>query len=1311
MDLSLMEDGRIEDSTGNITGSWGCNYLDLNFNITYYDSIEAYCWAGVPVELKYQGHATVSESGGVYTYTGSGTVLSQTWTYTYANCPTIGNKTVTCGSKTFSLSAIARGANGSPADNNNTVNEEGDGPGKTSCTGLPNYWINTATLNLFVQDRVCMYPGRGPQLAMTHSYNADPARVGMFGMGWSFAYQYGITKTKNGVAATTATLKKGSGQEIDYGGLIYEYDEPPKNFTPPSGSGNPDKLTWMGDYWLWVEKDTHWTYRFDKSVTGGVTSDTEFRLTSITDTGNNQLNISYTPDNLIESITDAPGRITFFTYDSSNRVTRMDAPDGRFATYAYDSRHNLVQSVDLFGATTIYTYDAGGLMTSLSTDGQTTQFQYAAVAGVLRISSVTDANGKTTRYAMVPDPYGYGPTTVTKTDPLGNNIVYTSTSKAFTSSVTDPLTNIFTTEYAGGNPVAITDALGKQTTKTYDARGNVTRITDAKGYFTTFTYDSNDNMTGTTDALGKISTFTYDAKSNLIKIASPLNNQTVMEYDDLGQMTGMTDAAGNKTIFTYNDFGNLVSTTDPLGNTTSYTYDAVGINKTSVTDARGNKTTFSFDANNRLTGVTHPDGTFRTYAYDCCSMTGITDEKGNTTTFTHDKVLNQTKVIDPAGSLTEMMYDGNGNLITVRDPLSRSTTNSYDTANRPVRHTNPLSGSITYSYDGNGNLTTLADERSKQTQFTYDVNNRLLTNTDPLNEVTQFVRDELNRVKQIITPQSGEILYHFDDDGRMTDKFFNATNVASITRDGNGNIISVIDPVGSSTYAYSSRNELTGITWQDGATATFTYDEVGNIGGIQYPETLSATYEYDSRNRVQRITWGGATVTFEYDPVGNLVKETRSNGTVSEYAYDAANRLTGVNHKKGTSSFAQVHYIRDAAGNIVNENSSTATPLTFAAETFNGVYNDANQISTRGSDAYTYDKNGNLTTVTGTRPMNATYDPENRLLSLALSETTSTYAYNGLGARVSKSQGSGTTNYHYDHLGRLLFETDQNGNVIASYCYAGGILAAMQASDGSVYYYHFDKTGNTLAMTDAAGNVVNAYRYEPFGKVMTHTGAVRNPFTYVGAFGVMDEGDGIYYMKNRYYDANTGKFMQKDPIGFAGGINLYAYVGNNPVDSVDPEGLENSPEFIANYKARTIANRATREMNQSPEALKQKSLRELKAGFDYLEKSFPEIAAEMLKITSIDDTLEGAKGRVDWRGRCVINVSLHTTHTPKEIAKTLIHEWAHVRQNSNIWIMAGTGVWRVGGIPYMMLKNQITGRSDSWDILESTAIKNEGFIK
>lgn len=1039
--------------------------------------------------------------------------------------------------------AITHGLNGSPGDNKNTVHEGGNGPGKTSCTGLPNYWINTATLNLFVQDRVCMYPGRGPQLAMTHSYNAYPARIGMFGKGWSFAYQYGITKTMTGVSATTATLRKGSGQELDYRGLT---DTSPSNFDPPSG--NHDKLTWMGDYWLLVEKDTQWTYRFDKSVTGGVTSDTEFRLTSITDTGNNQLIISYTPNNLIQSITDAPGRITTFTYDSSNRVTRMDAPDGRFATYEYDSSGNLAQSVDLLGTQTIYTYDASGLMTSLSAGGKTTQFQYAAVAGVLRISSVTDANGKMTSYSM-------SGSTVTKTDPLGNNTVYTSTSDSFTSSVTDPLSNIYTTTYTEGNPTSFTDAKGNITYKEYDARGNVTKITDSLGNVSTFAYDPNDNMLSSTNALGEIWTYTYDSGNNLIKIVSPLNNQTVMEYDNLGQMTGITDAAGNKTVFTYNDFGNLASTTDPLRNTTSYTYDAKGINRTSATDARGNRTTFTYDANNRLTGITHPDGTSRSYTYDCCSNTAITDENGNSITFARNPLLNLTKVTDAMGNISESGYDVNSNLSSITDPLLMVTRFTYDAANRLTTAANPLSGSIANTYDPNGNITALKDEMGKQTGFIYDKNNRLLTATDPVGNAVSVTRDPLGRVSVMNKARGNGITTTYDPEGKLLSR----TGAGSYLYDALGNLTKLTDATGITTFVYDAVSRTTGITYPDTLSVSFTYDAAGNISGLTYPGGLSASYTYDTRNRLRSVSWGGATTTFTYDNVGNVTGETRPNGTGTVYAYDKNNQLLSIKHSKGANDIATFAYTRDALGNTTAETRTPPDQYTFSDSVIDTAYNDANQIinSVGNQNAtYTHDADGNLTAVSGPKSESFTYDELNRLTQMTINGVVTTFKYNGINHRVQAVRNGQTHNYHYDMGGRLLFETDAGNLITAYYLYAGKRLIGMRTKEGNDYFHLFDKTGNTIALTDATGAVASTYTYESFGTVITSTGDIYNPFKYVGAYGVMDEGNGIYFMKHRYYDAATGRFLQKDPIGFAAGqTNLYAYVGGNPVTGIDPMGL------------------------------------------------------------------------------------------------------------------------------------------------------------
>jgi RHS repeat-associated protein len=129
------------------------------------------------------------------------------------------------------------------------------------------------------------------------------------------------------------------------------------------------------------------------------------------------------------------------------------------------------------------------------------------------------------------------------------------------------------------------------------------------------------------------------------------------------------------------------------------------------------------------------------------------------------------------------------------------------------------------------------------------------------------------------------------------------------------------------------------------------------------------------------------------------------------------------------------------------------------------------------------------------------------------------------------------------------------GNTLNAYYICGLGLLYKVDDGGNAYYYHYTFTGNTAAMTDQAENIVNSYAYTPFGELAGKDETVSNPFRYVGKFGVMDDGSGLLYMRARYYDPDLGRFITKDPIGFAGGVNLYAYVGGNPVGLIDPLGL------------------------------------------------------------------------------------------------------------------------------------------------------------
>ncbi|MEW5950236.1 MAG: RHS repeat-associated core domain-containing protein [Thermodesulfobacteriota bacterium] len=141
-----------------------------------------------------------------------------------------------------------------------------------------------------------------------------------------------------------------------------------------------------------------------------------------------------------------------------------------------------------------------------------------------------------------------------------------------------------------------------------------------------------------------------------------------------------------------------------------------------------------------------------------------------------------------------------------------------------------------------------------------------------------------------------------------------------------------------------------------------------------------------------------------------------------------------------------------------------------------------------------------------------------------------------------------------DIAGNLLAEADGSNNITRYYIHGLGLVAMVTPSD-EVYCYYYNATGSTVAMTDSSQTMVNKYAYDPFGKVTNQEEAIPQPFKFVGQYGVMTEPNGFCYMRARYYDPNVGRFISEDPIGFEGGdVNLYAYVGNNPVVLIDPLG-------------------------------------------------------------------------------------------------------------------------------------------------------------
>jgi RHS repeat-associated protein len=270
--------------------------------------------------------------------------------------------------------------------------------------------------------------------------------------------------------------------------------------------------------------------------------------------------------------------------------------------------------------------------------------------------------------------------------------------------------------------------------------------------------------------------------------------------------------------------------------------------------------------------------------------------------------------------------------------------------------------------------------------------------------------------------------------------------------------------------------------------------------------------------------------TYTVDPVGNRSQVVDTNGTTT-FGYDPLYRLNAVTYPNGDIQ----SYTYDPMGNRLTKVHNGATT--------NYTTDDADQMALAGGVAYGYDNNGNQTS-RGADTFS--YNTENRLTATNLAGTAGSYAYNGDGLRTSRTIGATTTTFAWGNAtGMPVVLRDSAGN---RYLY-GRDLISVSDSANKKFYYHTDGLGSTTAITGSTGAVVKTYQYDAYGAVRTQTGTQPNEFTFTGE---QVDSSGLEYLRARYYDPNTGRFANRDPLPL---MQRYAYVGGNPVNLADPLGL------------------------------------------------------------------------------------------------------------------------------------------------------------
>jgi RHS repeat-associated protein len=588
-----------------------------------------------------------------------------------------------------------------------------------------------------------------------------------------------------------------------------------------------------------------------------------------------------------------------------------------------------------------------------------------------------------------------------------------------------------------------TYTLPNQTSDVFSASGQLVSESDRNGYVTTLAYNTSGQLTTVTDPARRTLTFAYNT---------------------IGQLVGVTDPAGRQVSYGYDGAGNLTSFTDAAGHVTRYGYDS-SHRLTSMTDPRGGTTTNSYDASNRVVSQTDPMNRVMSFAYTPTTTT-TTDPNGDVTVQTFNAYLQLVKLVRGQGSAQPAVWTFTYNAYTgekasATDPNGHTTFTSWDARGNELNLTDALGRYTSATYDSANDLSSVTDNSGVTTTYSYDARHNLIGSSKPL-----------VGGPNIATTQYGYDPAHPGDLTSVTDA---DGHTAHLSYDANGNVAAATDPDGNVTTA-----TYNAIGWR-----LTSVSPRGNVTG-GHPTSFTTTFSYDSDGRPTSVTdpLGHVTRT-GYDADGNVTTVTDPLNHVTTHAYDADNELITVTNPDTTSSSTTY----DGNGNMTSQTDANSHTTSYGYDALDRLISTTDPLHRTAS--YGYDPAGNVVTFTAPtgKVTSYGYDADNERTSISYSDGITpnvSYSYDANGRRFQLSDGTGTTTYGYDSLGRLTGQIDGGGNFVGyGYDLAGRIVNLTYPS-GQTVARSYDPAGRLTAVADWNGNTTR-YSYDADGNVTTQT--------------------------------------------------------------------------------------------------------------------------------------------------------------------------------------------------------------------------------
>lgn len=936
------------------------------------------------------------------------------------------------------------------------------------------------------------------------------------------------------------------------------------------------------------------------------TEQSALRLIKIFDRNQNQVELTHI-DGLLTEIANGSGSyasLRYHNFGGRKRLVEVRQHLKNYQTislikYDYNSEGELISDTNRTYAACTYYYKDRLMTRRTNRDGFAFNYEYEGKGPQARCIHTWGDDGILERWLTY---YPKARISTVKYG-IGGETIYHYNDLDLVTRIFDAEGGVQQFEYGDqGELLQETDELLHTRTYSYDQQLNCVGVAQEDSTTRTIKYNDFCQPLIVSDEAGAQWEREYDEQGNIIATINPLGARREYEYNTFGDVVVFRDALGIETALEWTASGQIAALVRPRGGKLSYTYNERDLLSAEIDEFTGVSINYQYDDAARVKRVAELNARRETISVQRYEY----DERDRLTLF-----------VDALGHRTAYKYSGYDTLAERIDALGFKREFKYDTENRLTKIVNERGEIYSFEYDHMDRVIAETGFDQARRVYSYDKAGNLVYQRDALQRETYFRRDPMGRVIARTLNNASEVLYEYDECGRIVSGA-NTYNKVQIAYDAAWKVTSEEQNGSLITYDYDAEGKRTVRNWNgkdaEGSLIEYDYDEDGNLclvrmgrreitydhdlaGRLTNSQMANGTrehfdYDINDRLRGQKLTTGdGREIVkrgYEWDSRGNIVGIADSLRGDRFYSYDAVERLSKVdriiaggnirlpNQFGGSSAGSKVsipeekrlwrsetpggrlergrtreieEFYYDGDGNLVERKSSVR-----GTRRFN--YGKGDKLEQQEKIQYIYDAVGNLIQKRQTDGLiiSYEYDVDNQLISVSSGSGGKVeFRYDAFGRRTAKITSEGETGFLWDR--DVLLSEKKNYLDAIEYVHAGFVPIA-KIRNSEIETYHTDYLGTPKEVTSLSGELVWQGTYDEYGHVKEVVKKSDQNIRFQGQY--EDDETGLFYNRFRYYDSDSCRYINRDPISLWGGLNLFIYP-TNPTNWTDRLGLQPRP--------------------------------------------------------------------------------------------------------------------------------------------------------